>query len=96
MINAQTRKYNYYTYGDKDSYAQAVLSKEPVGEVKLSISLISQTTTQNINYKDSSYIGLTLNRSIDDTWVIDYNGEKLKVNYVNKEGRFTLVYMTSL
>jgi hypothetical protein len=102
MINANMRLYDYFTYGDPDEYGQQTLIKddatgEPVvqGTIKISISNISTTTSDNIKYKDADYIGLTLAK-VDDTYVIKYNDELLKVRYVIPDGRYKQVFMSAI
>lgn len=94
MINAKMRSYEYFTYGAQDEYAQAILSPDPVGTIKMSISNISTNTSEHIKYKDADYIGLTL-AQVDDTYVVNYNGEMLKVRYVIPDGRYKQVFMSA-
>lgn len=96
MINAQMKIYNYFTFGAKNGYGELTLSTEPQGQVKMAINTTSQSTVDNINYKDSSYIGLTLNKNIDDSFVIEYGTAKLKVLYVNTSGRYTQVFLKEI
>lgn len=95
MINTDMRYYDYFTYGEKDSYGQAELSQEVQGTIKIAINTTSQSVTDNINYKDATYIGLT-HAAIDDTYVIQYGDEKLKVLYVNPKGRFKQAFLKEL
>lgn len=92
MIVADMRTYDYFTYGDNDGYGQPTLSETVQGSIKMAINTTSQSVQDNINYKDASYIGLTLT-SVDDTYVIQYGDEKLKVLYVQPKGRFKQVFM---
>ena len=99
MINSRMRTYDYYLLGNKDNYGQTTIitndSGQPViqGQVSLSISLITQALSNNIRYSDATYIGLTTDKDINDTYIIKYEDELLKVKYVNREGRFSQVYM---
>ena len=95
MINSQMRLYNYYIYGENDSYGQPALSKDVKGQVKLAINIASQSIQDNINYKDARYVGLTFS-GITDKYVIDYEGEKLKVLYINPLGRYKQVFLGAL
>lgn len=95
MINADMRIYNYYTYGEEDSYGQPQLSKEVQGTIKMAINITSQNIQENIKYKGSTYMGLTL-RPVDDTYVIQYGDERLKVLYVNPKGKYKQVFMSEL
>lgn len=95
MINADMRYYDFFTYGAPNSYGQPQLSKEPQGTIKIAINSISNSNTENLRYKDSTFLGLTL-APIDDTYVIQYGAEKLKVLYVVPKGRLKQVYMKNL
>lgn len=95
MINTDMRWYDYFTFGEEDEYGQAQLSKDVKGSIKIAINTISQSITDNINYKDATYIGLT-NAAIDDTYVIQYGEVKLKVLYVNPRGRFKQAFLKEI
>ena len=92
MINADMRLYNYFTLGTQDEYGQQVISNEPVGQVKMAINVSSQSVQDNINYTGATYVGLT-HAKVDDTYVIEYGEERLKVLYVNTKGRLNQVFM---
>lgn len=96
MINRDMRFYNYFTFGEADAYGQPQLSKDIQGSVEMCINTISQSIQDNIRYRDASYIGLTLDSKIDDTFVIEYEKERLKVLFVNPKGRFKQVFLTNL
>lgn len=95
MINSQMKTYNYFTFGALDEYGQPGLSTEPVGQVKMAINISSQAVIDNINYKDATYVGLTL-AEVDDTYVIEYGKERLKVLYVNPIGRYKQVFLKEI
>ena len=95
MINANMRIYNYFTLGDDDGYGQPAISTEPKGTIKMSITITSQSVQDNINYEDCNYMGLTLAK-VDDTYIIDRDGERLKVLYVNPIGRYKQVFMKAI
>lgn len=95
MINANMRSYNFFTLGNADEYGQAQTSKEPVGQIKMSINLTSQSIQDNINYENAQYIGLT-HADVDDTYIIEYGEERLKVLYVNYFGRLNQVFMSKM
>jgi hypothetical protein len=92
MINAQMRYYDYFTFGEVNSYGQPQISAEPQGRIKMAIYITSQSVQDNINYKDCKYIGLTTG-AIDDSCVIKYGNESLKVLYVNPQGRLKQVFL---
>ena len=94
MINANMRKYDYYLLTENE-YGQSTIPKDamPDGQVKLSVYLTSQTAQDNILYKDCSYMALTHDTGVNDTFVIDINGERCKVLYVSPQGRFRAVFL---
>lgn len=96
MINAQMREYDFYTYGAKDSYGLPQLSKEPQGKIKIAINVSSQSAQDNILYEDNTYMGLTHDAEVNDTYVIQYGKERLKVLYVNSMGRFKQVFLKGM
>lgn len=95
MINADMRLYDYFTFGADDGYGQPQLSTEPQGQIKMAINLTSQSIQDNINYKEAQYIGLT-HADVDDTYVIAFGNERLKVLYVNPKGRYKQVFLGEL
>lgn len=94
MINAKMRQYNYSTFGDDNEYGSPTLSGVK-GSIKMAITVTSQTVQDNIKYKGATYLGLT-HAEVDDTFVISYGNEKLKVLYVNPEGRYNQVFMSEM
>lgn len=101
MIAREMTNYIYYRYGDLNNYGQQALIKDEFGEplalgsVTLAIYGTSQSIQDNINYKDCSYMGLTYDKTIDDTFVIQYGEEKLKVQYVTP-GRMIQVFLKKI
>lgn len=95
MINANMRLYNYYTLGEQDAYGQPQVSSVPSGQIKMVINITSQSIQDNVNYLNSQYVGLT-HADVDDTYIIEYGDERLKVLYVNKMGRLNQVFMASV
>lgn len=92
------RLYDYFAIAEKDAYGQAKLPDQysiPAGQIKMAINLTSQSIQDNINYKDSQYIGLT-HAEVNDTYIIQYGTERLKVLYVNPQGRYKQVFMKAL
>lgn len=88
--------YDYFTFGIEDAYGQPQISETPQGKIKMAINLTNQSIQDNINYKDSQYVGLTMNNEINDTYVIQYGEQKLKVLFVNPFGRYNQVFMSCL
>jgi hypothetical protein len=91
MIN-DFRFYKYYTYGDLDEYGQLTLPTIPEGQIFMSIHLTSQSIQDNINYSGAQYVGIT-HAKLTDKNLIEYNGKKLKVLYINDKGRYNQVFM---
>lgn len=96
MINAQMRKYDYYTIGDKDRYGQPVAASEVKGQVKMSINLMSEALNENTLYSGAQYVGLTFDDEINAKYIIQYGEEKLKVLYVNPHGRYKQVFLARM
>ena len=96
MINATMRTYDYYTLGAKDEYGQETLSEETQGTLQLAIYTLSNTIGTNIKYKDATYIALTQNKAINDSFVIQYGEEKLKVLYTIPMGRYNQVFLAEM
>ena len=96
MIITATRTYNYSTLGENDKYGIPTLSDEPSGTIKMAIYISSQSNQDNINYQDCNYVGLTTDKSINDKMIIHFGSEKLKVLYVNPQGRYKQVFLQQL
>ena len=89
------RNYDYYTYGSNNEYGQPELSQEVQGSIKIAIFTSSQSITDNIQYRNATYVGLTLS-DINDKMVIQYGDMKLKVLYVNSEGIYKQIIMSEM
>lgn len=96
MINSNMREYDYFTFGAPNAYGQPQLSENPVGKVKLSIYTTSESVQGNINYTNANYIGLTMDKNINDSYVIQYGAQKLKVLYTASQGRYKQVYLAKV
>lgn len=96
MINTAMRFYDYFTLDLDDEYGQPQLSSKQ-GSVKMAINSQSTTVTDNIKYKDATYIGLTLDSKIDESYIIQFDEKtRLKVLYVNPFGRYKQVFMADM
>ena len=98
MITRDMRYYDFFTIGGVDAYGQATIPNkdaQPVGKIKIAINVASQAIQDNILYINCSYVGLT-HAPIDDTYVINYNGDLLKVLYVNPKGRYKQVFLAGI
>ena len=96
MINSDMRLYDYFTYGQDDGYGMPALSTEAKGKIKMAIYISSQAIQDNILFKDCTYIGLTSDANVNDSYVIKYGKEQLKVLYVNPKGRFKQVFLKEM
>lgn len=92
MINGNMRLYNYFTLGLEDEYGEAAVSSAPLGNIKMSIEIMTQALSDSILYADATYLGAT-QAEINDKYIIDYCGKKLKVMYVNPRGRYNIVFL---
>lgn len=95
MINADMRFYNYSTIGEQNAYGQPTLNDNIKGSIKMAIYTFNQTIQDNIRYRDASYIGFT-HSSIDDSYIIHLEEEKLKVLYVQPKGRYIQVFLKNI
>jgi hypothetical protein len=93
MINARMSDYDYYLLNTDNGYGQITTDLVKQGTVKLSISTLTQTVTDDLRYSEASYIGLTQDKQINDTYLIQYGNTVLKVLYVNPDGRYTQVFL---
>lgn len=93
MIMCDMKECNFYTYGGKNSYGQPQLSEQPQGTIKIAIYTVSNALQQNILYKDAAFVGLTTDAGVNDTYVIEYEKERLKVLFVQQKGRFKQVHL---
>lgn len=98
MINTDMRLYDYFTLGENDAYGQPqlpTLDSSPVGQIKMAINISTQAITDNVKYKDCSYLGLTKD-TVNDTYIINYENKLLKVLYVNPKGRLKQVFLAEM
>ena len=96
MFNADMRLYDFYTLGAMNAYGQQKVSDEKQGSIKMAIYTTSQSTQQNALYLNAQYMGLTHDAGVNDTYVINYHGERLKVLYVSPQGRLKRVFMARM
>lgn len=96
MITTDMRLYDYSTFGEDDGYGMPQLAADPKGKIKMAINISSQSIQDNILYKDCSYVGLTQDANVDDTYVIRYGKGQLKVLYVNPKGRYKQVFLKEM
>lgn len=95
MINVLMREYNYYTFGNDNGYGTPQLSATPTGTIVMAIHTTSHAIQDNINYTGANYIGLTKS-NITDKDVVEYEGIRLKVLYVEKHTRYNQVFMAKI
>lgn len=95
MINAQMAEYKYFVYKENE-YGEQVIDTSSSGTILMAINLVNKEVADNILYINANYIGLTLDNSITDKFVIEYGKEKLKVLYVNPQGRYKQVFMAKV
>ena len=88
------REYDFYIY-KPNQYGQTTIPKDaaPEGKIKMAIYTTSESTQNNVLYKNAAYVAATHDTEVNDTYQIDYNGERLKVLYVSAQGRFRRVFL---
>ena len=96
MISTNMHLYDYFVYGEDDGYGMPTLSEEVQGQIKIAINSASQSTQDNILYKDCTYVGLTNDQNVNDKYVISYGDLKLKVLYINPKGRYKQVFLKEM
>jgi hypothetical protein len=92
MINTQMKNYSYYTLNTNDEYGQPQPIKAE-DTIKMAINFVTESIQENPLYSGAQYTGLTLNKNIDASYIIQYGDEKLKVLFVNKMGRYKQAFM---
>lgn len=95
MINSQMKNYNYFTLNGSDEYGQPQPIKAD-DTIKIAINFVTETLQENPLYSGVQYTGLTLNKNINSSYIIEYGGERLKVLYVNKAGRYNQVFLARM
>jgi hypothetical protein len=75
-----------------DDYGQPQ-TIEAEGVVKMAINFANEQITSNDLYSGAQYVGLTLNKEINDKYIIQYGEDLLKVTYANNMGRYNQVYL---
>lgn len=91
------RVYDYYQYEGKDSYGQPMLSTEAKGTINMAIYNTVKSVNDSVDYLREEYVGLTWDKDIDETYVIQYGDKKLKVLYVVSAPRLrNQVFMTEM
>lgn len=93
MIAADMRLYGFYALGSDDDYGMPTMSEETKGQIKMALYITNQSVQDNVNYSGANYVGYTNDKNVNDTYVIDYEGQKLKVLYINPKGRYKQVYL---
>ena len=92
MINVGMKLYDYSTIEGLDEYGQSleVWGKD---KVKMSLYEISNTLVPTIQYTNSTFVGITYDKKVDDTYIIHTDKSKLKVNHVIDFPRYRAVYL---
>lgn len=84
MINTKYCVYNFFTLGPSDAYGQQTVSQQPTGQIKAAIFTRSQSAQDNILYQDAQFVGITYDTKVNDTYIIEYGTERLKVLYCSQ------------
>lgn len=93
MLATQMREYSYSRLIDEvDEYGQPQ-TIEAEGVVKMAINFATEQVTANNLYSGASYVGFTLNKEVNESYIIQYKDKKLKVTYSIPLGRYNQVFM---
>lgn len=95
-INSQMRNYKYYLLGRNDEYGQPIPYEEEGNMIKMAINFASEAISENPLYSGAQYTGLTFDKKVDASYVIQYGNEKLKVLYAHPAGRYRQVFMARM
>lgn len=95
MINSQMKNYSYYTLDTNDEYGQPQQVKAD-DTIKMAINFVTESIQENPLYSGAQYTGLTLNKNINASYIIQYGDEKLKVLFVNPSGRYKQVFLARM
>ena len=91
-MEAHMRIYNYKKFGSNDKYGQPELSADVKGQIKIAISLSTESFDENSLYSGAQYVGLTQDKDVNSSYVIQFGEENLKVLYVIP-GRLKQVFL---
>ena len=92
MIRNGYRQYQYWKVETNSEYAQEIIppaDAAPLGTVKMAIFPTSTGTQDNILYANCAYVGFTFDTEMNDTYIIKYGKERLKVMYIQQKGNGT-------
>ena len=95
MINTKMRSYKYSVLDSNDEYGQPQ-PVEAADTIKMAITLSSETLQDNALYSGAQYVGLTLDKRVNAKTIIFYGSEKLKVLYVNPQGRYNQIFLARM
>lgn len=90
-MQQRMKHYIYHILGELDEYGQPIENPTDYS-ILMFVSLTNDKDRDNPLYRDSSYVGLTLDNKIDDKCVVKINNQDYKVQYVVK-GRYNQVFL---
>lgn len=94
MINSRMSPHEYFLLGVDNGYGQITMTPEKQGEITIGITMLTKTVTDDLRYSDAQYLGLTYDKNINDTYIIKYGDELLKVKYIIPTERLTQVFLS--
>ena len=92
MILRDMRPYEFTMLGAVDDYGQMTIDGGTEGAIRMAVYVASQTIGDSIVYRDAQYIGMTKD-DVTDRHIIHYEGQRLKVLYVQPKGHFKQAFM---
>lgn len=99
MINSDMRLYNYYLIGEPDAYGQPQMPAKDAaanGQIKMAAYTTSQGIQDSAAYINAVYVGITHDEGVNEKYLIEVDGQRLKVLYVQPKGRFKQVFMARM
>lgn len=91
MIGRDMRLYEYALLGEADAYGQ-MTEGGVAGTISMAVYVASQAVGDSVLYQEAQYIGLT-SEAVTDRHIVHYEGQKLKVLYVQPKGRWKQAFM---
>lgn len=81
-----------YSFGDLDEYGFPTLNEELSRQVLMTFTLFTHHPVEDIRYQGIEFTGLTAD-TLTDNDVVEIEGNKYKVKFVNPCGRLNQVFL---
>lgn len=90
-MQQRMKHYNYRKLGELDEYGQPT-TQPTIYDILMFVSLTNDKDRDNPLYRESSYVGITHDKNINDECVVTIDSFDYKVQYV-VHGRFNQVFL---